>query len=138
MIVKKNLTNKVKYKLQQGTEFVRNNWKELLAIGGLITIGSLIASKRISEGDGNLQEGRSYGMKLSNNWFRSAPENEIDAAREEIRTREIAPDDIRGANMQYNELKWFDSKLAKLRSIAEDSDAEPVHHEHGWYLSSDD
>jgi len=133
----KRVANKFKSKVQQGAKFVRSNWKELLAIGGLITIGSLIASKSNSNGDSNSQRG-SYGMKLSNKWFGNAPEDEINAAREEIRTREIADNDIRGANQQYDELKWFDRKLATLRDVADDSDAEPVRREHGWYLSNDD
>jgi hypothetical protein len=121
----------VKEKLNQAKDFVRNNWKELLALGGLAVVGAVLASR---DSDGS-------STKFSNKWFRDASDDELDSEREEIRLRYCDAESIDEADSLYNQLHRFDNEMIgrmNAKYEAENPDAQPRHREHGWYLPNDD
>ena len=119
----------VKEKLNQAKDFVRSNWKELLALGGLAVVGAVLASRE------------SDSTKFSNKWFKNATDDELDSEREEIRLRYCDADNIDEADKLYHQLHRFDDEMIDRMNTkyeAENPDAKPRHREHGWYLPNDD
>ena len=147
-MVKINLRKKIKERSIQATDFVRNNWKELLVLGGLTTTAVFLSSKDSDDENSNddnvdnLYNGEVREMKFSNKWFRNATDDELDSEREKVRERYVdGTIDIDEADRLYDTLHRFDAEMidrANLKYEKENPDAKPRHREHGWYLSNDD
>ena len=126
--------NKIKKKFEelsiQATDFVRNHWKGLLVLGGIITTAVFLSSR----------DNEVFDMNFSNRWLKNATDDELASARESVRER-YTTDDINEAGKIYNTLHRFDIEMIKRdneKYEKEHPDSEPVYREHGWYLPSDD
>lgn len=147
-MVKINLRKKVKDRSIQAADFVRNNWKELLVLGGIMTAAVFLSSKNSDDENSNVDDvdnlynGEVREMKFSNKWFRNATDDELDSEREKVRKRYVdGTIDIDEADKLYDTLHRFDAEMtdrANLKYEKEHPDAKPRHREHGWYLPNDE
>ncbi len=138
--------NKLKEKLNQTAKFVRNNWKGLLALGGLVVVGAILSSKDSGYDDGDdssIDSNYDNSMKFTKKWFKNATDDELESEREKVRLRYIDGSniDIDEASRLYDVLHTFDGEMidrANTKYENEHPDAQPRHREHGWYLPNDD
>lgn len=147
-MVKINLRKKIKERSIQATDFVCNNWKELLVLGGLVTTAVFLSSKDSDDENSNddnvdnLYNGEVREMKFSNKWFRNATDDELASEREKVRERYVNDTiDIDEADKLYDTLHRFDAEMierANSKYEKDHPDAKQRHREHGWYLSNDD
>lgn len=144
-----NLRERIKEKSMQAVDFVRNNWKELLLLGGLVTAAVLLSSRDSGDDENssddyseNLYRGEASRMNFSNRWLRNATDDELSSEREKVRERYVdGTIDIDEADRLYDTLHRFDAEMidrANLKHEQENPDAQPRHREHGWYLPNDD
>ena len=137
--------NKLVAKLSKTANFVRNNWKELLAFGGLV-LGAILLLKSSGYDDSDdcsIDSRYDDSKKFTKNWFKNATDDELELEREKVRLRYIDGSniDIVEADRLYNVLHTFDAEMidrANTKYDNEHPDTHPRHREHGWYLPNDD
>ena len=140
---KKSFREKIKEKSLQAAGFVRENWKVLLFLGGLVAAAAVLSS-RDRDGDeyssDDYDDGETSRMDFSKRWLRKATDDELGSEREKVRLRYVAAD-IDEEDKLYHTLDDFDDEMitrANAKYEAENPNAQPRHREHGWYLLNDD
>ena len=141
---KNSFGRRIKEKSLQAAGFVRENWKELLVLGGLAVAAAVLSSR---DGDGDEHSSDDYDddgtsrMDFSKRWLRKATDDELGSEREKARLRYVDAADIDEAAKLYHTLHDFDDEMiarANAKYEAENPNAQPRHREHGWYLPNDD
>lgn len=131
----------IKAKSTQSVNYIRTNWKELLFVGGLLTLTAVFSSEEDEDYDESYDEGTN-DMDFNNRWFKNATDDELNSEREKVRERYVdGTIDIDEADKLYDVLHKFDDEMierANLKYEKEHPNAKPRHREHGWYLSNDD
>lgn len=75
----------------------------------------------------------------SENWFKNATYEQLDAAREEVRVQFCSSgDDYQAACSLQNLLERFDKEMRKKSGGNNTPYGPSIHREHGWYLPNDD
>lgn len=141
MMKRNKLKEKIKAKSTQSVSYIRTNWKELLFVGGLLTLTALLSSEE-NEDYGDFYDEGTNDMDFSNRWFKNATDDELNSEREKVRERYVdSTIDIDEADKLYDVLHKFDDEMierANSKYEKEHPNAKPRHREHGWYLSNDD
>lgn len=74
--------------------------------------------------------------------LRPLSDQELEEEREAKRQEYVSSDDVRSADLLYNELHRYDAEMTRRANIAYEKEhpepREPRHREHGWYLPNDD